>query len=66
MSKDLRTAAAAAVIDDRYDIKASQLDELKEIAKTSLYDALTTAFNYGFVMGDGARRDKAKGLRPFL
>ena len=62
MSKDLRTAAAAAVIDDRYDIKASQLDELKEIAKTSLYDALTTAFNYGFVMGDtAARRDKAKG-----
>ncbi len=58
MSKDLKTTAATAAIDERYDIKASQLDELREIAKTSLYDALTTAFNYGFVMGDAARRDK--------
>lgn len=62
MSKDLRTTAAAAVIDNRYDIKASQLEELREIAETSLYDALTTAFNYGFVMGGtAAGRNEAKG-----
>ena len=61
MSKDLKTTAASAVIDNRYDIKASQLDELKEIAKTSLYDALTTAFNYGFVMGERSGRNTAKG-----
>ena len=62
MSKDLKTTAATAVIDERYDIKASQLDELREIAKTSLYDALTTAFNYGFVMGGAAAgQDAAEG-----
>ena len=61
--RDLRKTAEAARVAENYDIEASQLYELKKLFIVDPYEALVTAFKYGYVMGSRATLAELKRKR---
>ena len=52
---NMKEIAEATRIDERYDLSAEQLHELKEIAnKGMFFEAFVTAFRFGYAMGSRA------------
>ena len=51
-TRDMNKIAREAIIPARYDMTYGQANSLCKSAKeNSIYNAIATAFNYGFVMG---------------
>ena len=69
--RDIYKTAEAQAINDRYDISILQILELMQSipflhlipgGKDAAYEAITTAFKYGYAMGSRAEK-KQKGAR---
>ena len=53
--RNMKEIANATRIDDRYDLTAMQLHELKKIADSGkFFEAFSTAFRFGYAMGSRA------------
>jgi len=63
-SRNMEQIAATAKIPDRYQLMVSELESLFDTAskgKEGVFNAITKAFSYGFVLGQ--REQKAKENR---
>ena len=59
MMKTVETIKGKGLIPDRYDITISEINTLHAMVHTGLdgeLDALTTAFDYGFILGSRAQK----------